>query len=345
MGSLIRATNLWGYDDLVRELGGDPARFLDRFHIPVDSHRPDESFILYRNAALLLEATAIELDCPDFGLRLAKWQGLEILGAIAVIARNSHTVLDALKAIAGYLYFHCPALNLSISDSGHGGNLRLNYRIAELSPPQLRQSYELSMANGLQILKMLAGEGACLKAVSFLHRPVSSRRIYEDYFECEVRFGQSWCGQELAESVALSAINHADPQTLHYATKYLESSLVPGAAPLSSRVSELIRRLLPTGQCSAENIAGELAMHPRTLQRKLAAAGCRYEQLLDDERRGMAERYLADSGFYMVQIAGLLGYTEQSTFSRACRRWFGTTPKKYRERLGIAAPCECEPGA
>lgn len=338
MGSLIRATNLWGYDDLVRELGGNPARFLERFHIPVDSQRPDDSFILYRNAAQLLEDTAVELDCPDFGLRLAKWQGLEILGAIAVIARNSNTVLDALKAIAGYLYFHCPSLILSISGTGQSDTLRIKYEIAELSPPQLRQSYELSMANGLQILKMLAGEGACLKAVSFLHGRVSSLRSYEDYFGCEVRFGQNWCGQEISASVARSAINHADPQTLHYAKKYLESSLIPGGAPLSSRVSELIRRLLPTGQCSAQTIAGELAMHPRTLQRKLAVENCRYEQLLDDERRCMAERYLGDSGFYMVQIAGLLGYTEQSTFSRACRRWFGTSPKRYRERLGTVTP-------
>lgn len=343
MSSLIRATNLWGYDDLVRELGGDPAHFLDRFHIPVDRQRRDDSFILYRNAGLLLEATAIELDCPDFGLRLAKWQGLEILGAIAVIARNSHTVLDAMKAIAGYLYFHSPALTLHISESIHSNTLRLKYQISELSPPQLRQSYELSMANGLHILKMLAGEDACPTAVSFLHGRVSSPRIYEEYFGCEVRFGQHWCGQEMSATVAQSAIDHADPQTLYYARKYLESSF-PGAAPLCGRVSELIRRLLPTGQCSAQTIARELAMHPRTLQRKLAVEDCRYEQLLDDERRCMAERYLGDSGFFMVQIAGLLGYTEQSTFSRACRRWFGTTPKKYRERLGAAAPREFEPG-
>lgn len=333
MGSLIRATNLWGYDDLVRELGGDPGLFLDRFHIPAASRRPDESFVLYRNMALLLETTAVELDCPDFGIRLVKWQGPEILGAIAVIARNSDTVLDALQAIARYLFVHCPALILRLEASEDRHSMRSDYHITELSPPQLRQSYELSMANGVQILKMLAGADTRPETVSFLHGQVGPLKSYEDCFGCEVRFEQDWCGMQLPAAIAASPIDHADSQTLHYATKYLETNLAPGSVPLSSRVSELIRRLLPTGQCNADNIAAELAMHPRTLQRKLVYEQLRYEQLLDNERRQLAERYLADSGFQMVQIAGLLGYTEQSTFSRACKRWFGTTPKKYQEQL------------
>lgn len=332
MGSLIRATNLWGYDDLVTELGGDPNPFLRRFHIPAAHQRPDESFVLYRNAALLLEATAVELGCADFGIRLAKWQGLEILGAIAVIVRNSSTVLDALQAIARYLYVHSPALILSLAESEGGDSIILDYRITELSPPQLRQAYELSMANGMQIMKLLAGEDARPERVSFLHARAAPLKSYEDCFGCEVRFEQDWCGLQLPASIALSPVDHADPQTLHYATKYLESSLAPGSAPLSSRVSELIRRLLPTGQCNANTIAAELAMHPRTLQRKLADEELRYEQLLDNERRKLAEYYLGESDLQMVQIAGQLGYTEQSTFSRSCHRWFGVTPKKYREK-------------
>lgn len=335
MGSLIRATNLWGYDELVRELGGNPALFLDRFHIPIASQRPDESFVLYRNAGLLLEATALELECPDFGIRLAKWQGLEILGAIAVIARNSGTVQNAVQAIARYLYIHCPALVLRVVELERGDSIRLDYQITELSPPQLRQSYELSMANGVQILNMLAGEDGRPEIVSFLHGQMGPLASYEACFGCEVRFEQHWCGIQLPASIAGSRIDHADPRTLHYATKYLESNLAPGSVPLSSRVSELIRRLLPTGQCNANTIAAQLALHPRTLQRKLAHEQVHYEKLLDNERRQLAESYLGESGMHMVQIAGLLGYTEQSTFSRACHRWFGMTPRKYRERLAI----------
>ncbi|WP_430292827.1 AraC family transcriptional regulator [Pseudomonas sp. B1-22] len=333
MSSLIRATNLWGYDELVQELGADPNRFLSRFHIPPARQRTDDSFYLYRNAVLMLEATAVELKCPDFGLRLAKWQGLEMLGAVAVIARNSTTVLDAFQAIANYLYIHSPALLLKLQIDEDAGWVQFEFQINELSTPQLRQSYELSMANAMQILKMLAGETAHPILVSFLHPKVNALSVYEGVFGSEVLFEQSWCGWRVPLALVRQPIDQADEQTLYYATNYLKSRYMPGSADLTLRVVELIGRLLPTGQCNVENVSIGLAMHPRTLQRRLLKEGVRYEDLLDGERKTLADKYLKESGLHMVQIAGLLGYSEQSVFSRSCQRWFGTTPRKYRGQL------------
>lgn len=101
MGTLLRSTALWGYRELVRELGGDPEEFLARFGIPRGIERQDDAFISYAAFVHLLETSADELDCPDFALRLSQWQGLDILGPVAVIARNAHTVLDGWQAIAG----------------------------------------------------------------------------------------------------------------------------------------------------------------------------------------------------------------------------------------------------
>ncbi len=334
MSSLIRATNLWGYDELVRELGGDPAPLLARFHIPPAAERPDESFLPYRAAALLLEASAAELGCPDFGLRLVRWQGLDMLGPVAVIARNAHTIQDAFQAIARYLYIHSPALNLRLVEQPNRGFVQFEYRITELSLPYIRHSYELSMANGMQILRLLAGATSQPCLICFMHRQIGPDAPYAEAFGCEVRFGQEWCGFRLPVWLAHKPIDSADPQTLRLATAYLESEYSPGSATLATRVTELIRRLLPTGQCNAHNIAEQLAMHPRTLQRRLAEEGVRYEQLLDDERRNQARRYLAETGLHLIQITGLLGYAEQSTFNRSCKRWFGTTPRAYRTQLG-----------
>ncbi|MEQ8799007.1 MAG: AraC family transcriptional regulator [Salinisphaeraceae bacterium] len=334
MSSLIRATNLWGYDELVRELGGDPEPLLARFHIPPAVERPDESFLPYRATALLLEASAAELDCPAFGLRLVRWQGLDMLGPVAVIARNASTVQDAFKAIARYLYIHCPALHLRLVSQGDPAYVQFEYRITELSLPHIRHSYELSMANGIQILRLLAGDDARPRLLSFMHRQIGPDEGYSAAFGCEVRFEQDWCGFRLPTALARKPIDSADPQTLRLATAYLESEYAPGSATLTTRVRELIRRLLPTGQCSAETIAEQLAMHPRTLQRRLAAEEVRYDQLLDEERRDQARRYLSESGLYLSQITGLLGYAEQSTLNRSCQRWFGTTPRAYRTQVG-----------
>jgi AraC-like DNA-binding protein len=141
-----------------------------------------------------------------------------------------------------------------------------------------------------------------------------------------VRFRQTWCGFELPHRLADRRIESADPETRRIAAKYLESNYLPRTASLSDRVAELTRRLLPTGQCSVDAIADQLAMHPRSLQRRLATEGVRCQDLIERERRARAARYLAEPGLHLSQIAGLLGYTEQSTLNHSCRRWFGKTP-------------------
>jgi AraC-like DNA-binding protein len=95
-------------------------------------------------------------------------------------------------------------------------------------------------------------------------------------------------------------------------------------------VAERARQLLPIGQCSVEAIADQLAMHPRTLQRRLATEGMSCQDVIDRERRTLAARYLGEPRLHLGQVAGLLGYTEQSALNRSCRRWFGKTPREYR---------------
>jgi len=169
--------------------------------------------------------------------------------------------------------------------------------------------------------------------VSFVHGQMGSDDAYRDALGCPVRFEQSWCGFELPPGLAARTIVSAHPETRRIATMYLESQYPPNTATLSDRVSELARRLLPTGQCTADAIAEQLSIHPRTLRRRLADEGVRAHDLIENERRAQAATYLAEPGLHLSQIAGLLGYAEQSTLNRSCRRWFGQTPRQYRAGL------------
>jgi AraC-like DNA-binding protein len=335
---LIRATNLWGYAELVRELGGDPAPLLARFHIPSDVQDQQDAFVSFEAVIRLLDASAEELDCPDFGLRLSRWQGLDILGPVAVIARNAQTVQEGMAAIARYLYVHSPALKLAVASPATGADLTFTFEMVGLSLTRLRQGYELSLANGVRMVHLLGGTEARLTAVSFLHDQMGPDSTYAEALGCPVRFGQSWCGFELPMSLAARPIDSADLETRRIATKYLEAEYVPSDSALSDRVAELVRRLLPTGHCTAETIAEQLAMHPRTLQRRLAEENLRCADLIDRERRERAVRFLAEPGLFLSQIAGLLGYAEQSSLNRSCQRWFGKTPRQYRADLGVHAP-------
>ena len=335
MASLIRATNLWGYGDLVRELGEDPQPFLARFGIPPGIEYQEDAFVSFEPVVRMLEASAAELDCPDFGLRLSRWQGLDILGPIAVIARNAQTVLGGMESVARYLYVHSPALRLTVEPHAEA-DVRFTFEVVEPGLPYVLQAYELSLANGVRMIRLMGGPEARPLAISFMHEQLGADAAYSEALGCPVRFGRSWCGFELPAHLTGRRIESADPETRRIATKYLEAHCLPSTATLSDRVAELARRLLPTGQCSVDAIGDELRMHPRTLQRQLATEGARCQDLIEQERRSHAARYLADPRFQLSQIAVLLGYTEQSTFNRSCRRWFGTTPRQYRADLEVS---------
>ena len=82
---------------------------------------------------------------------------------------------------------------------------------------------------------------------------------------------------------------------------------------------------------TVEKIADEMRMSPRTLQRRLEAAGTTYQELLDEVRRQSARRLLANTNLDAGEVAFLLGFEELNSFTRAFHAWEGTTPTRWRE--------------
>lgn len=337
MESLIRASAMWGFGDLVRELGADPERMQRRFGISPGAEHEDDALVSLQALARMGEACVAELDCPDFGLRLSSVQGLHILGPIAVIARNAETVQAGLAAIARYLYVHSPALKLAAEPDTEGSDVRFTYEITTLGLPEAAQIYEISMGNAVRIVRLLSGTASGPSAISFMHDQQGPDAAYAAELGCDVRFGQAWCGFEMPRELAARPIDRADPETRRIATTYLESTYLPSNATLTERVAELARRLLPTGHCSVDEIAEQLAVHRRTLQRRLAEEGASILELIEGERKNQAAKYIADPRLQLSQVASLLGYAEQSSFNRSFRQWFGTTPRDYRNHLQRSA--------
>ena len=77
-------------------------------------------------------------------------------------------------------------------------------------------------------------------------------------------------------------------------------------------------------------MAADFGMSQRTLQRKLSDIGLSYQQLLDETHHELARRYLDDQGKSVTEITFLLGFSEQSAFTRAFKRWSGMSPSAYR---------------
>jgi AraC-like DNA-binding protein len=99
---------------------------------------------------------------------------------------------------------------------------------------------------------------------------------------------------------------------------------------IAARVETAVRRAMGTDSCDREFIARSMAMHPRTLQRRLDREGQSFDEIRDRVRRELAEHYLRNTNLPLAQVAGIIGYAEQSILSRSCRRWFNTTPRRLR---------------
>ena len=104
-----------------------------------------------------------------------------------------------------------------------------------------------------------------------------------------------------------------------------------GKVSIDEAVRSVVVTRLARGLPDVDAVARHLAIAPRTLQRRLAAKGVSYQQVVDDVRRDAAERLLADPSLAVSQIGYLLGFSEPSAFHRAFKRWHDVTPQEYRQ--------------
>lgn len=337
MTALIRSDSLRGYVELVRELGGEPCALLRAVQIDEAMLAAEEGFIPFRSLLLVLENTAAALACTDFGLRLSVRQDATILGPIAIAAQHSPTLGHGLLAISRYMQVYSPAMGFRVQPL-EGERMLLSFSTLLPHPPFHPQGVELAVGVMYGVVEWLSG-GACRpQEVRFPHARLSSPAVYRRYFRCGVRFGEKHAGlvMNLAD-FSLPVHGESNPQLQRLALRYLDSQLGQAPAPeapvtLAVRVRRQLKTLLESGQCTQGEVAETLRLHPRTLQRRLREEGTSFDELRDEVRRYLAERYLTQPEISLGHIAALLGFSEQSAFTRACRRWFGLGPRDWRRR-------------
>lgn len=146
-----------------------------------------------------------------------------------------------------------------------------------------------------------------------------------------VRLGQPSTGFKLAEGVWNRANEVADPQLNQTLRTVAEQVVIKQVeeAPLVYAIRTRLPQALAEGSFSAEDIAAELGLSKRTLQRRLSAERMTFQELLDVYRQEQAMLMLQKGERDMGQIAYSLGYNEQSSFNRAFRRWTGQSPSAW----------------
>lgn len=330
--SFVRGSALQGFSELVDELGADPWTLLEEARIDPVAVGDPEQLIGTRNVVTVMENAARVTDAPDFGRRLARGQGIEILGALGIAARSASTVGAALEAIDRHMDSYTPEVIARVDPSPDERFARFDWALKTLHATPHRQTAELGLGVSLRVFRALVDESFTPEVVLLRHQPLSDPRDYHDYFGCPVRFGTEGHGFLFARTVLDRRVS--DDAAVHeLAVRHLGTIALTEDPSSAAAATAVIRAMLPTGALGLEQVAVHLGVHPRSLQRQLRAEGTTYQQLVDDTRREEAERHLRDTELPLNHIAHLLGYTEQSVFSRSCVRWFEMTPSKTRAHL------------
>jgi AraC-like DNA-binding protein len=336
--SMVRASGLSGYRELVEELGGDPRPLLGRFRITASVLDDPQAFVSYSSLIRLLEWTARELACPDFGLRLSTRQDLGILGPLGIAVRNCENLGDAMQTASRYMYVHSPAISFSPELCERDQHVRLVFRILLDRVGTAVQVTELSVGLAARTLTMLAQKPETIVGVRFSHARVAPRSAYESHFRAPVEFRCGESAVELELGTLAMPIHDASIQLRELAEDYLQLHHDDPGTPLSTRVRLVLQRSLGTGSTSCIDVASAFALHPRSLQRQLRDEGTTFEKLKDETRAELARTYLANRNLPLFQIAALLDYSEQSALTRSCRRWFGKPPRALRNEESQPVP-------
>lgn len=154
---------------------------------------------------------------------------------------------------------------------------------------------------------------------------------FADLWDVPVRLGQARSGIRLAPGIWEQPNVQADPllqQTLRTVAEQVEMKQMMDA-PLVYAIRTHLPDALQRGAFSADDIAVELGLSKRTLQRRLSAENLSFKDLLDLYRQEQAMLMLQHGDRDMANIAYALGYNEQSSFNRAFRRWTGMSPSAW----------------
>ena len=148
-----------------------------------------------------------------------------------------------------------------------------------------------------------------------------------------IRFGETRNSLLLARRDADAALPVSNRQIAGTLDATLATQLAElDRSNVAARCKAAVLERIASGESVDVDIAKSLHMSRRTLQRKLAEADLTYQQLVDDTRRDLALRYIENPKKSLTEITFLLGFSGQSAFTRAFRRWTGKAPTDFRAR-------------
>jgi AraC-like DNA-binding protein len=312
----------------LEDLGLSPAAVLRQAGLPTGLFNQDKILVSTEEFFALYRGIAEASHEPGFGLKLGSEERIERYDPVKLAALSARSFRDALQRTARYKQLTCPE-EIRITERGEECAVQFRWLLANDAEPELL--VDVCFAWIVGIGRRGSGQRINPRRVE-LERSERHREIYEGHFGCAVKFGAA--RNELVfdrADLEKPFVTH-NAELLAIVAPQLEAELTQQLAEKSlvEQVKGILKKLLAGQRPALEDVAKELRLSTRTLQRRLTAERVSFQQLMEDARRELAQHYLLHSSLELNETAYLLGYEDANSFFRAFQQWEGTSPGEWR---------------
>lgn len=288
----------------------------------------------------LFEMAEQRLDDPFVGLHVGQSMQLNHLGIIGLLIMSCRYAREVFDLHARYQNLAGNSLNTQYHENAE--QCYLESRMTTGHKPFSRHSFDFVFGGWWNLKRSM---------VDKLHKPLRIEFPYpepadvgelESFFDAPMSFGHEVLRVRFEAKYLDFELMPADSDLKQMIEAQVRQRLQQlqgmqaDANPYLARVKQIIAQRLAYGAPSIDGVAAELEVSARTVQRQLDQHGSAYSALLDLVRRDLAGRYIDNQDLSLLDVAMMLGFSEQSSFQRAFKRWYEQTPGEYR-REHVAA--------
>ncbi len=314
---LIQANGM-DSEDLFKKGGIDPALL-----------KKPQARVSCRKMNHLWELVSQEMTDPSFAVHAGEYWHPSHLNALGYTWLVSATLKESLEKLVRYSRVLSETLTLSLKQTDQGADLVYHYH-PDTPPQPDRRVAALSVI--LAMCRINCGKDLAPLQVAFAIDHPPCLETFHTYFRSRIDF---LCEQD-SMTFARKDLERPLPSANSLLAKMNDQVIADYLAlldtgSLAQQVKSGITQILSSGRVTDDRIAKKLNMSVRSLQRQLQKDGTTFRSLLDETREEIALGYIKDSSVRLEEIAFLTGFSEYSSFSRAFKRWTGSTPSQVKK--------------
>lgn len=281
----------------------------------------------------LLEHIAGVIDVTDLGVRTGQSMRLDEYGALGLAWKAAPTLHGSYSRVERFARLWTSVVEYELRPAERG-TLFILHRSGERRLG-LRLSNEATLASAVAISREVSPVPFSPLEVHLRHPPPRTLEHHERYFGCPVYFGSDLDALLLSPDSLARPNRLGDEGITHFLDRHLEGELreIADEQSIEALARNVIARSLSEGIPKVADVARTLGLSVRSLHRRLAEEGLSFRSVTEETRKELAEGLLRDERYSLSEVAFLTGFSEQSAFNRAFKRWIGRTPAQHRKFL------------